>query len=107
MISQINGLARIFQKLQDTDWGILCALERGILELEAEGGYDWQKADADSAGEAFFGRVDQGITKKQIDIVLDVCQDVLKLCHHEKKQALMEACQNVVKRFSEEQVSFK
>ncbi len=107
LISQINGLARIFEKLQDTDWEITCALERGILELEAEEDYDWKKADPDSAGEAFFMRVDQGITKKQIDTVLDVCQDVLRLCQPKEKQALKEACQNTIKRYREEQVSFK
>lgn len=107
MINQISDLARIFEKLQDTDWEITCALERGILELEAEGEYDWKKADPDSAGEAFFRRVDQGIAKKQIDTVLDICQDVLRLCQPKEKQALKEACQNTIKRYREEQVSFK
>lgn len=107
MIRQINNLIRIFEKIGETDWQTICVLERGILELEAEEAYDWQKPDLGSAGEAFFRRVDQGISKKQMDTVLDICQDILKLCQHKEKQELAEVCQNVIKRYREEQVSFK
>ena len=86
---------------------ILCSLERGITELKAE--YHGQTVKTEKIAEKiFFRQVEKGLSERQADMVLEICDKILDLCGEEKQwKELCKLCKCTVTLYREEQISFK
>lgn len=117
---ELRRLAELYERRFDAKQAVVCLLERGIagLEMGREMPEDERNsrrtgesilADGENGGEAeiFFKRARRGITKEQTDMVLETCRDILRLCGQKERQELCKACREIVKRYGEEQISFK
>lgn len=120
VMCELRRLAELYEKQGDGEQAVVCLLERGIagLEIGREMREDERNcrrtgesilADGENGGEAeiFFKRARRGITKEQTDMVLEICRDILRLCGQKEGQELCKACREIVKRYGEEQISFK